>query len=219
MRRVASIACWRAENRAQRPVRASVAAMSPTCARSADVVKDRVLPGGSLCRFIARYGTVLRNPPRGRRGLRKQLARRSRQKNISPCLHASGQGIALIPLSSPPSRRGGWHADKAQCPDCSRRMSGNGRTMVHSGAPAPCGAPTGIFGLRLVNGRTSRSSLSLVVLSERRPWAGLRDCRPAGALPLRALRTPPEGALELGSGWVTRRVKNEGSQEIFTEGE
>src|SRR5262245_49201780 len=55
-----------------------------------------------------------------------------------------------------PSRRGGWRADKAQCPDCSRRMSGSGRTMVHSGAPAPCGAPTGIFGLRLVNGRTSQ---------------------------------------------------------------
>jgi len=85
-------------------------------------------------------------------------------------------------------------------------MSGSGRTMVHNGAPAPCGAPTGIFGLRLLNGRTSRSYLSLVGFSERRPWVGLRDCRPAGALPLRALQTPPEGALELGSGWVTRRV-------------
>src|SRR5262245_15210315 len=41
MRRVASTACWRAESRAQRPVRASVAAMSRTCARSADVLKDR----------------------------------------------------------------------------------------------------------------------------------------------------------------------------------
>jgi len=59
--------------------------------------------------------------------------------------------------------------DKAQCPDCSRRMSGSGRTMVHSGAPAPCGAPTGIFGLRLVNGRTSRSYLFLVIFSEPSP--------------------------------------------------
>src|SRR5439155_12422071 len=71
--RVASTACWRAESRAQRPVRASVAAMSRTCARSADVVKDRVLPGGSYVHVIARYGTARRNLPRGRRGLRRAL--------------------------------------------------------------------------------------------------------------------------------------------------
>src|SRR5262245_22885707 len=40
IRRTARIACWRAESRAQRPLRASVAAMWRTCARSADVVKD-----------------------------------------------------------------------------------------------------------------------------------------------------------------------------------
>src|SRR6185312_2849212 len=61
MRRVASTACWRAESRAQRPVRASVAAMSRTCARSADVVKDRVLPGGPYVRLLhvmARLGAI-----------------------------------------------------------------------------------------------------------------------------------------------------------------
>ena len=40
----------------------------------------------------------------------------------------------------------------------------------------------------------ARSYLSLGGFSERRPWVGLRDRRPAGALPLPALQTPPEGA-------------------------
>src|SRR3954454_15673892 len=54
MRRVASIACWRAESRAQRPARASVAAMSRTCARSADVVKD----GSSQAFLMSLYCTL-----------------------------------------------------------------------------------------------------------------------------------------------------------------
>src|SRR5215470_10622680 len=61
MRRIASAACWRAESRAQRPVRASVAAMSRTCARSADVVKDGVLPDGPygrLLQVMARPGAI-----------------------------------------------------------------------------------------------------------------------------------------------------------------
>ena len=92
------------------------------------------------------------------------------KRKSAPVCMLRARGSPSFRLSHLPRVEGGWRADKAQCPDCSRRMSGSGRTMVHSGAPAPCGAPTGIFGLRLVNGRTSRSSLSLVVLSERRPW-------------------------------------------------
>src|SRR6266545_317441 len=61
--------------------------------------------------------------------------------------------------------------------------------------PAPCGAPTGIFGLRLLNGRTDEERfVPGRILPERRPWVGLRERLPAGALPLPALRTPPEGA-------------------------
>src|SRR5712672_328931 len=36
-----------------------------------------------------------------------------RVKGRSPPVSALGQGIALIPLISPPSGRGGWRADKA----------------------------------------------------------------------------------------------------------
>jgi len=43
-------------------------------------------------------------------------------KDIGPVL-ASGQGIALIPLSSVSSRRGGWRADKAHGLD---RQAGGG---------------------------------------------------------------------------------------------
>src|SRR5262245_17005814 len=53
MRTTARIACWRAENRAQRPMRASVAAMWRTCARSADVVK-----GGPPHVLMPRYCTL-----------------------------------------------------------------------------------------------------------------------------------------------------------------
>jgi hypothetical protein len=119
-----------------------------------------------------------------------------------------------------PSRRGGWRADKAQCPDCSRRMSGSGRTMVHNGAPAPCGAPTGIFGLRLVNGRAGQELSvpgGLIRASPVGRFCVIADPQvPSRSVPYERLRKAP---LELGSGWVTRRVKYEGCQEIFTEGE
>src|SRR5262249_44224680 len=120
----------------------------------------------------------------------------ARQNNISPCLHASGQGIALIPFSPPLASRGMarrqgavpglLQANVRQRPDhgarrCTRALRrANGHLRLtprqpsdHPGAICPWGA-----------------------FSERRPWAGLRDCRPAGALPIPALRTPPEGALE-----------------------
>src|SRR5262245_51085256 len=57
MRRAARISCWRAESRAQRPVRASVAAMWRTCARSADVVKD-----GPPNVLMSRYCTLWHGP-------------------------------------------------------------------------------------------------------------------------------------------------------------
>src|SRR5215470_5951929 len=61
--------------------------------------------------------------------------------------------------------------------------------------PAPLGAPTGIFGLTPYQrwGRT-RSCLSLAGCSRGRPWVKVASTLPAGALPLPALRTPPEGA-------------------------
>jgi hypothetical protein len=172
-------------------------------------------PRRFLMSLYARYGTVLRNPPRSRgvgdrrsfpwQGQRHTLSVRPRESGDPGAKHSNvsksgpplprgraeivAPSVVTIPLSksavrlselqigkrksapvcmlrargSPsfrlshlPRVEGGWRADKAQCPDCSRRMSGSGRTMVHSGAPAPCGAPTGIFGLRLVNVRTGQ---------------------------------------------------------------
>ena len=87
-----------------------------------------------------------------------------------------------------PTRRTAWIAR----PEVARFATGPGR---EASRPAPCGAPTGIFGLRLLNGRTDQELfVPGRVLPERRPWVGLRHRLPAGALPLPALRTPPEGA-------------------------
>src|SRR5262249_46029153 len=109
-----------------------------------------------------------------------------------------------------PSHRGGWRADKAQCPDCSRRTSGSGRTMVHGGAPAPCGAPTGIFGLRLVNARTSQELFVPGGLSPsvaRGPVCVIADPQvPSRSPPCERLRKAPSN---LGSGRTTRRVKTQ----------
>jgi hypothetical protein len=122
----------------------------------------------------------------------------SKQRRSAPvCMLRAGG--ALIPLSSPPSRRGGWRADKAQCPDCSRRMSGSGRTMMHN-----CGVhPRLAARQRAFSAYASstfgpaRSYLSLGGFSERRPWVGLRDC------PTR--RCPPAPRLANASG---RRPSN-----------
>jgi hypothetical protein len=73
-------------------------------------------------------------------------------KEYRPLFIALGQGVALIPVFSLPLRRGGWRADKAPCPDCSRRCPAASRTMVHNGAPAPCGAPTRHLGLYAFDG-------------------------------------------------------------------
>jgi hypothetical protein len=52
------------------------------------------------CCSVRRHYSVVKE-----RGAIERIA--DRQKEISPCLHAPGQGIALIPSFSPPSRRGG----------------------------------------------------------------------------------------------------------------
>src|SRR5262245_51107878 len=51
------------------------------------------------------------------------------RKEYRPLFAALGQRVARIPVFSLPLRRGGWRADKAQCPDCSGRVSGLLRTM------------------------------------------------------------------------------------------
>src|SRR5262249_39879274 len=60
---------------------------------------------------------------------------------------------------------------------------------------APLGAPTGIFRLTPCHPLgPARICLSLGGCSERRPWVRVASTLPAGALPLPANRTPPEGA-------------------------
>ena len=124
---------------------------------------------------------------------------RFKAKKIGPCLHASGRGAPSFLCPHLPRVEGGWRADKAQCPDCSRRMSGSGRTMMHN-----CGVhPRLAARQRAFSAYASstfgpaRSYLSLGGFSERRPWVGLRDC------PTR--RCPPAPRLANASG---RRPSN-----------
>jgi hypothetical protein len=66
----------------------------------------------------------------------------------------------------------------------------------------------------------ARSSLSLVVFSERRPWVGLRDCRPAGALPLPPCERLRKAPLEHGSGCGRHsRISRKAQQIFFAFGE
>src|SRR5712672_4200617 len=109
-----------------------------------------------------------------------------RVKGRSPPVSALGQGIALIPLISPPSGRGGWRADKAHGLD---RQAGGGTACgralgVKRHAPRLAARQRGIFGLRLSqrSGRT-RSSVSLEGFSRGRPWVRLAYV-PARRLPL-----------------------------------
>src|SRR5215510_14736564 len=108
--------------------------------------------------------------PGSRRRPRYKLSLESRKS--APVL-ALGQGIALIPLSSPPSLRGGWRADKAHGLD---RQAGGGTACgralgVKRHAPHLAARQCGIFGLRLSqrSGHT-RSCLSLAGYSRGRPW-------------------------------------------------
>ena len=78
--------------------------------------------------------------------------RRRRTWEIVPCSCALGQGAPSFLSFRFAPNRGGRRADKALCPAGDRAMSGSGRTMVHIGAPAPCGAPTRHLGLYAFDG-------------------------------------------------------------------
>jgi hypothetical protein len=75
---------------------------------------------------------------------------------------------------------------------------------VQRHAPRLAARQRGIFGLRL-NQRSgrARSYVSLEGFSRGRPWVRFASTpRPQVPLPIPALRTPPEGALDFGSGWA-----------------
>jgi hypothetical protein len=113
---------------------------------------------------------------------------RFKAKKIGPCLHASGRGapsflcphLPRVEGDGAPTRRNARIAPGG-CP----AAAGPWCTTVHPRLAARQRASSAYASSTL---GPARSCLSLVVFSERRPWAGLRDCRPAGALPLRALR-------------------------------
>src|SRR5262249_57385890 len=72
-------------------------------------------------------------------------------KGNQPPVSASGQGIALIPLITPPSLRGGWRADKAHGLE---RQAGDGTACgralgVKRHAPRLAARQRRIFCLRL----------------------------------------------------------------------
>src|SRR5260221_14224777 len=87
------------------------------------------------------------------------------RKEIRPCLRASGQRIALIPLLSPPSHRGRWRAEKALA-WTGRRLTRCREPGHETSRPRLAARQRGILGLRL-NRRSghARSSLSLAGVS------------------------------------------------------
>jgi hypothetical protein len=123
-------------------------------------------------------------------------------KEISPCF-GFGPGIALIPLISPPSIRGGWRADKAHgldrqargWPDLQRALGVNVTPRALRRANAASSAYASI------SDRAAPGALC--------PWrvfpeaAREQDCVsacPQVPLPVPAFKTPHENALDDGSG-------------------
>jgi hypothetical protein len=92
-----------------------------------------------------------------------------------------GAGVRPTFLSSLPPQSRGMARRKGAVPGLLQAMSGSGRTMVHSGAPAPLGAPT----QHLLNAAVRQGHFCALTSSERRlQGKGLRACRPAGAAPV-----------------------------------
>jgi hypothetical protein len=126
-------------------------------------------------------------------------------KRRSAPVSALGQGIALIPLSlfRLPRLRGGWRANKAHGPDCSGRESGLRRTMGReTSRPAPCGAPTRHLRLTPQSAIGPHQELCVPGGFLPRPPVGqacVNAC-PQVPLPIPALKTPHENALDDGSG-------------------
>jgi hypothetical protein len=132
-----------------------------------------------------------------------QTAQYIEQKNISPCF---GFGPGDRPRSSvltTLTSRGMARRQGARPGSPGRRWHGLRPGLgVKRHAPRLAARQRGILGLRLSqrSGR-ARSCLSLAGFSRGRPWAGLRNCLPAGCRsrspPCERLRKTP---LELGSG-------------------
>ena len=162
-------------------------------------------------------GVVAGAGPRGRRA-------RLRQKAISPCLHASGlhasgQRIALISILTSLYARGMarrqsavpglLQADVRQRPDhgaqrCTRALRrANGHLRL---TPRQRPGRPGALCPWWLDPSVARGPVCVIADPQ----------VPSRSVPYERLRKAP---LELGPGWVTRRVKYEGCQEIFTEGE
>jgi hypothetical protein len=167
---------------------------------------------------------------------------RGRAENIAPSVlahpilkhHAVGQSLqgkrtsspvhvrwargtpAFLSFASP--NRGGRRADKALCPARDQAMSGSGRTVVHIGAPAPCGAPTRHLGLYAFDGgRTGPTPSGRRGCPSTARGRGCvvpaRGCRSRSA-PCERLRKAP---LELGSGCGGHRLYFTIRQVLFSE--
>src|SRR5262245_53686790 len=118
------------------------------------------------------------------------------QNSIGPCF---GFGPGVRPhfsLFRLPRNRGGRRADKAQGPDCSGRG-----VRIAPDDEVLCAAPRASRRankhLRAYALPTARTGQDLFVpgwLTRAPPVGKVASTSPAGALPLPALRTPPEGA-------------------------
>src|SRR5262249_24063489 len=118
------------------------------------------------------------------------------EKHIGPCLHLRARGSPSFRLFRLPRNRGGRRADKAQGPDCSGRV-----VRIAPDDEVLCAAPRASRRankhLRAYALPTARTGQDLFVPGwfPRAPPVGkVASTSPAGALPLPALRTPPEGA-------------------------
>ena len=133
---------------------------------------------------------------RHRRSAGMTLFRLLEPKNIRPCFmlrardrpHFRLPHLPQVEGAGAPTRRSAQIAP-GQCP----AAAGPWCTTVHPRLAARQRASSAYASSTL---GPARSSLSLVVVSGRRPWAGSRDRRPAGALPLPPSRRLMNAPLE-----------------------
>ena len=145
-----------------------------------------------------------------------------RQKNIGPCFgfgpggrpHSSLFRLPLVEGDGAPTRRTAWIAR----PEVARLAAGPGR---ETSRPAPCGAPTRHLRLTPQSAIGPHQELCVPGGFLPRPPVGqacVCAC-PQVPLPIPALRTPPEGALDFGSGWVQHNYAISEVNSYFAHGE
>jgi hypothetical protein len=157
---------------------------------------------GKVARAIT---TMIEAPPQ--RGFAWVARARRRGRSSPVCMLWARGAPSFLSLSLPPIE--GVGAPTRRCARTGdRAMSGSGRTVVHSGAPAPCGAPTRHLGFYAFDGGRTRPTPS-----GRRGCPSTARDRGVRKSPARGCRSrsPPrerlrKAPLELGSGSVARSL-------------